>query len=49
LYGWHPAEEEQIFRLRVELQEGRQLLIRERLSALLKGEFYRTYALTNIV
>jgi hypothetical protein len=31
LYGWHPAEEEQIFRLRVELQEGRQLLIRERL------------------
>jgi hypothetical protein len=31
LYGWHPAEEDQIFRLRVALQEGRQMLIRERL------------------
>ncbi len=31
LYGWHPAEEEQIFHLRVELREGRQTLIRERL------------------
>jgi len=31
LYGWHPAEEEQVFRLRVELQNGRQTLIREKL------------------
>jgi serine/threonine protein kinase len=31
LYGWHPAEEEQVFRLRVELQNGRQTLIREML------------------
>jgi hypothetical protein len=30
LYGWHPAEEDRIFRLRVELQQGRQMLIRER-------------------
>lgn len=29
LYGWHPADEEQVFRLRVELREGRQTLIRE--------------------
>ncbi|MBK8752159.1 MAG: hypothetical protein IPL99_11130 [Candidatus Competibacteraceae bacterium] len=31
LYGWHPAEEEQVFRLRVELQNGRQTLLREML------------------
>ena len=31
LYGWHPAEEEQIFRVFVELRNGRQTLIRERL------------------
>lgn len=32
LYGWHPAEEEQVFRMRVELREGRQKLIREGFS-----------------
>ncbi len=29
LYGWHPAEEDRIFRLHVEFCEGRQTLIRE--------------------
>jgi hypothetical protein len=29
LYGWHPAEEEQVFRLWVELRDGRQTLLRE--------------------
>lgn len=33
LYGWHPAEEESIFRLFVEFREGRQILVRERLDA----------------
>jgi hypothetical protein len=31
LYGWHPAEEDQVFRLHVELRDGRQTLIREKL------------------
>ncbi|HAS50597.1 MAG TPA: hypothetical protein DCS21_02140 [Gammaproteobacteria bacterium] len=31
LYGWNPAEEERIFRVFVELRNGRQTLIRERL------------------
>jgi hypothetical protein len=29
LYGWHPAEEEAVFRLRLETRDGRQTLIRE--------------------
>jgi hypothetical protein len=29
LWGWHPAEEGQIFSLRVVAREGRQLLVRE--------------------
>lgn len=29
LYGWHPAEDEQIFRVRVLARDGRQVLVRE--------------------
>jgi hypothetical protein len=30
LHGWHPAEQEQVFRVRVEAKEGRLVLLRER-------------------
>jgi len=29
LYGWHPAEDERVFRLRVEARDGRQVLLRD--------------------
>ena len=29
LYGWHPSEEDGLFRVRIELRDGRQVLIRE--------------------
>lgn len=29
LYGWHPAEGDRVFRLRVEARDGRQVLLRE--------------------
>ncbi len=29
LYGWHPGDEASVFRVRVEAQEGRQILVRE--------------------
>jgi serine/threonine protein kinase len=29
IYGWHPAEDEQVFRLRVEAKDCRQLLLKE--------------------
>lgn len=29
LYGWNPGEDEQVFRLRVEARDGRQVLLRE--------------------
>jgi len=31
LHGWHPTEEERVFRVRIEPREGRQVLVRETL------------------
>ncbi|WP_274607681.1 hypothetical protein [Thiohalocapsa halophila] len=33
LHAWHPSDEDQLYRVRVEARDGRQVLLRERVRA----------------